>query len=93
MAPTLRGVIHQICAFVSVTNLALSCFVFARRLALEPRGRGWAAYVVVSGNLVLVFISIFDALSAQSSRVAGTFERLMAGAASLLSQRGDWPIA
>lgn len=84
-APTLHGDIHQICAFVSVTALSLSCFVLARRLALEPRWRGWAAYVVISGILILVFISIFGALSAQASSIAGLFERLMAGAAALLS--------
>jgi uncharacterized protein DUF998 len=84
-APTLHGDIHQICAFVSVTALALSCFVLARRLALEPRWRGWAAYSVASGILILVFISIFGALSAQASSIAGLFERLMAGTAALLS--------
>jgi hypothetical protein len=84
-APTLHGDIHQICAFVSVTALALSCFVLARRFAVEPRWRGWAAYSVASGILVLVFISIFGALSAQASSIAGLFERLMAGTAALLS--------
>jgi hypothetical protein len=84
-APTLHGDIHQICAFVSVTALALSCFVLARRFAVEPRRRGWAAYAVISGILILVFISIFGALSAQASSIAGLFERLMAGSAALLS--------
>jgi hypothetical protein len=84
-APTFHGDIHQICAFVSVTALALSCFVLARRFALEPRWRGWAAYTVASGILILVFISIFGALTAQASSIAGLFERLMAGTAALLS--------
>jgi hypothetical protein len=84
-AATLHGDLHQICAFVSVTALALSCFVLARRLAREPRWRGWAAYAVISGILILVFVSIFGALSAQASSIAGVFERLMAGTASLLS--------
>jgi Protein of unknown function (DUF998) len=84
-ASTLHGDIHQICAFVSVTALALSCFVVARRFALEPNWRGWAAYSAVSGILILVFVSIFGALSAQASGIAGIFERLMAGTASLLS--------
>jgi Protein of unknown function (DUF998) len=84
-APTLHGDIHQLCAFVSVTALALSCFVLARRFALEPRWRGWAVYAVASGILILIFISIFGALSAQASSIAGLFERLMAGTAALLS--------
>jgi Protein of unknown function (DUF998) len=84
-APTLHGDLHQLCAFVSVTALALSCFVLARRFVGEPRWRGWAAYAVISGILILVFISIFGALSAQASSIAGLFERLMAGTAALLS--------
>ncbi len=70
---------------MSVTALALSCFVLARRFALEPRWRGWATYSVASGILILVFISIFGALTAQASSIAGLFERLMAGTAALLS--------
>jgi hypothetical protein len=84
-APTLHGDIHQICAFVSVTALALSCFALARRLAAEPRWRGWAAYSAVSGILILIFVSIFGALTARASSIAGIFERLMAGTAALLS--------
>jgi hypothetical protein len=84
-APTLHGDIHQICAFVSVTALALSCFVLAHRFAREPRWRGWTAYTVASGILILVFVSIFGALTARASSIAGLFERLMAGTAALLS--------
>jgi Protein of unknown function (DUF998) len=84
-APTLHGDSHQLCAFVSVTALALSCFVLARRLARAPRWRGWAAYAVASGIRMLVFISLFGALSAQARRSAGLFARLMAGTAALLS--------
>jgi hypothetical protein len=83
--PTMQGNIHQMCAFVSVTALALSCFVLARRLAVEPRWRGWATYAVISGVMILVLISIFGALSAQASSSAGLFERLMASVAALLS--------
>jgi hypothetical protein len=85
VAPTLHGDIHQICAFVSVTPLALSCFVLARRFAVEPCWRGWAAYAVISGILILTFVSTFGALSAHGSAVGGIFERLMAGTAALLS--------
>lgn len=84
-APTLHGDIHQFCAFVSVTALALSCFVLARRFTVEPRWRGWAAYAFISGILILNFVSIFGALSAHASANAGIFERLMAGTAALLS--------
>jgi hypothetical protein len=84
-ASTLHGDIHQICAFVWVTALALSCLVLARRLAIEPSWRGWAVYALISGLLILVVVSIFGALSGQGSGIAGIFERLMAGVAALFS--------
>lgn len=48
-APTLSGDIHQLCAFVSVTALALSCFVLARRFAIEPEWRSWTLFAVIAG--------------------------------------------
>jgi hypothetical protein len=93
--PTLHGDIHQICAFVSVTPLALGCFVLARRFAAEPRGRRWAAYAATSGTLILVFVSMFGALSTHGSAIAGVFERLMASMGALFSilavVRWVWP--
>lgn len=82
-APTLHGEIHAIVAFVTITAIALSCFVLARRFAVEPRWRGWAAYSVVTGLLTIVFIAIFGSLTGHSE-IAGLFERLSTGVNSLL---------
>lgn len=81
--PTLHGEIHLIFAFVTITAIALGCFVLARRFAVEPRWRTWAVYAVVTGLLTIVFIAIFGALSRHSD-IAGLFERLSTGVDSLL---------
>lgn len=81
--PTLHGEIHLIFAFVTITAIALSCFVLARRFAVEPRWRGWALYSVVTGLLTITFIATFGALTGHSD-IAGLFERLSTGVDSLL---------
>lgn len=80
---TLHGEIHVIFAFVTITALALSCFVLARRFVVEPRWRGWTAYSIVTGLLTIIFIAIFGALIGHSE-IAGLFERLSTGVESLL---------
>ncbi len=81
--PTLHGEIHAIFAFVTITVIALSCFVLARRFAVEPRWRGWAVYSVFTGLLTIIFIAIFGSLTGHSD-IAGLFERLSTGVNSLL---------
>lgn len=80
--PTLHGGIHLVFAFVSITALAFSCFVLARRFAVEPHWRGWATYSVITGLLTIVFIAIFGAEGAHAG-LAGLFERLATGVHSL----------
>jgi hypothetical membrane protein len=75
---TLPGEIHSLFAFVTITALAGSCLVLARRLAREPHWRGWAAAAVATGVLTLVFIAVFGALGAHGG-MAGLFERLSGG--------------
>jgi hypothetical membrane protein len=77
-AATLPGEIHSLFAFVTITALAGSCLVLARRLAREPHWRGWAAAAVATGVLTLVFIAVFGALGAHGG-MAGLFERLSGG--------------
>ncbi len=81
--PTLHGEIHSIFAIVTITAMALSCFVLARRFAVEPRWRGWAAYSVITGLLTIIFIAIFGSLIGHSE-IAGLFERLSTGVNSIL---------
>jgi len=82
--PTLHGIIHNLAAGPSITALALTCFVFARRFAVEPRWRGWATYSVITGLLTIVFIAAFGMVGAHGG-LAGLYERLATGAHSLWS--------
>jgi hypothetical protein len=73
---TLHGTIHSVAAWFAITAIALNFFFLAPRLAREPRWRGWAIWTVISGILVIVFVTIFGILTLQHSEIAGLFERL-----------------
>lgn len=76
ITPSLSGSIHIIFSFVSFIGLAVGSFVLARRLAREPRWRGWSTYSILNGLLAFVFIALYGTLAAQHSGIAGLFERL-----------------
>jgi hypothetical protein len=82
VAPTLHGIVHDLAAIPSITALALTCFVFARRFAGEPRWRGWATYSAITGLLTIVFITAFGAAGAHGG-LAGLDERVATGVHSL----------
>jgi hypothetical protein len=83
-APTLHGTIHIFVAYTLFFALAAGCFVLARRVAVEPPWRGWAAYSVISGVLILVFFAAF--LNTFGTGLpAGLFERVSAWAHALWS--------
>lgn len=77
-APTLPGTLHTIFAVVSITALAAGCFVLARRFAREPSWRGWGAYSVITGLLIIVLISMFGSQVGHGG-MAGLLERLATG--------------
>jgi hypothetical protein len=83
-APTVGGTIHTLFAVVSITSLAVGCFILARRFAGEPRWRGWALYSVITGLLTIVFIALFG-MSGAHGGIAGVYERLAAGVHSVWS--------
>jgi len=70
---------------VTITAIALSCFVLARRFALEPRWRGWVVYTIVTGLLTIALIAAFGATNNQAGAPAGLLERLATGINTLLS--------
>jgi hypothetical protein len=84
VAPSMHAIIHTSFAVVSITAIALSCFVLAWRFAHEPRWRAWALFAVVVGLLTMVFIAIFGSLNAQPGSLAGLFERLATAGSMLL---------
>jgi Protein of unknown function (DUF998) len=81
VAPTLHGQVHNVGAMVTITALAMSCFVLARRLAAEPAWRAWAGYAAATGVATIVFIAAFGATGGHG----GLFERLAGGVNTLLA--------
>jgi len=79
---TLHGTIHNIFSYVSITAAWISCFVLARRFAVERRWPGWTVYSVITGLLTIVFIAAFGAEGAHGG-LAGLFERLATAAPAL----------
>ncbi|MGZ6391537.1 MAG: DUF998 domain-containing protein [Ktedonobacterales bacterium] len=84
-APTTHGIVHNLAAFVTITAIAVSCFVLARRFAVEPRWRGWALYAVATGLLTMGLIAAFGAMNGHAGAPAGLFERLATGINTILS--------
>lgn len=81
---TLHGTLHGIFAWALILALAMGCFAFATlvRAAQVSRWRGWFAYSLVTGILILIFWGAFlDGASGQLAGLAplaGLAERLSA---------------
>ncbi len=73
---TLHGALHWVLGgFVVFGSLPAACFVFARRWASDPQRKGWAAYSVLTGLLVIGFFVAFAAASMHGG-LAGLYERI-----------------
>ena len=81
---TVHGQVHNVGAMVTITALAMSCFVLARRLAAEPAWRAWAGYAAATGVATIVFIAAFGATGGHGG-LSGLFERLAGGVNTLLA--------
>ena len=74
---TRAGKIHMLLSLVVFIALSSACFVLARRFAGDPEWRGWAAYSIASGVLVLVFFVATDLVaSLVPNGPAGLVQRL-----------------
>jgi len=79
---TLHGLIHGLAGLAVFVSLPLACFALARRFAGDPRWRGWVAYSIVTGLLVLAsFVvanvtSVLDATGAVPNAPTGLLQRL-----------------
>lgn len=78
---TMHGTLHTIFAFTLIIALAESCFVLAAYFGRILRWRGWAAYSIITGVLMLIFWGAFVRYPTES--VAGLVERLSAGSHDL----------
>lgn len=78
---TVHGTIHTILAYVLILALAESCFILALHFRRALRWRGWAAYSIASGVLMLVFWGAF--VNDVFGYPPGLAERLSAGSHDL----------
>ena len=93
--PSLHGTIHNIASLIVFIAIPAACFLMGWRFARDPASRGWAAYSIASGALVLVFVGwFFSSVMAASHGViqpAGLLERIFSiigcGWLSLLALR------
>ncbi|HUQ41286.1 MAG TPA: DUF998 domain-containing protein [Candidatus Limnocylindrales bacterium] len=60
---TTHGAIHGVAALAAFTSNALACFVTAFVVRGDPRWRGWFAYSIVSGTLVLAVAGASSAIA------------------------------
>lgn len=59
--PSLHGTIHNSASLIVFVAIPAACFLMGWRFACDPAARGWAAYSVASGVLILVFVVWFFA--------------------------------
>jgi hypothetical membrane protein len=76
--PTLHGNIHFFLGGLAFfSGLPASCFVLARRFAGDPQWKGWAAFSVVAGVLMLAFFVAYAGVAASvQGGPAGLLERI-----------------
>ncbi len=73
---TLHGALHWVLGGLVVFScFPAACFVFARRWVSLPDEKGWAAYSIASGVLMIAFFIAF-AIASMQGGPAGLFERL-----------------
>jgi|SRR5690349_2085343 len=83
-----RDPVHTVFLVVIVNAMCFGLFVIARRFWKRPLWRGWAAFSVACGLLLLVFMSFFGlGLNPHSALAgyAGLFERLATNADTIWS--------
>lgn len=79
---TPHGTIHGLAGLLSFGSLAAACFVLARRFAGDPEWRGWTAYSITTGAMVVVFFiasttaSVLDTNGTLPNAPTGVFQRI-----------------
>jgi hypothetical protein len=56
--PTAHGAIHAVAGLFTFVSLGIACFALARRFAGNPRWRGWAAYSILTGVVVVLSLVV-----------------------------------
>ncbi|HEV2457500.1 MAG TPA: DUF998 domain-containing protein [Ktedonobacterales bacterium] len=72
--PTPHGAVHALAGLFAFVSLAVACFALARRFAGDTRWRGWAAYSIVTGVVVVLSLVVSNVPSL--SDFAGLIQRI-----------------
>lgn len=78
-----RNPMHVVASIVMFTFMTSSCFLFALRFKGDQRWKGWTAYSIITGLLMIVFLVLFVYAKAHQG-YAGLFERFA------MITRGAW---
>jgi hypothetical membrane protein len=73
-SPTPHGMVHALAGLFAFVSLGVACFVLARRFAGDARWRGWAAYSVLTG--VVVVASLVVSNSPLAGDLIGFIQRI-----------------
>lgn len=79
---SVHSLIHGFAGLIVFASLAVACFVMARRFAGDPRWRGWAAFSITTGVvLVLSFVasnvtSVLDERGVWPNAPTGLIQRI-----------------
>jgi hypothetical membrane protein len=73
-SPTPHGAVHALAGLFAFVSLGVACFALARRFAGDARWRGWAAYSILTG--VVVVLSLVFSNVPSLSDFAGLIQRI-----------------
>ena len=73
-SPTAHGAVHAVAGLFAFVSLGVACFALARRFAGDARWRGWAAYSLLTG-IVVVFSLVVSNVPSMSD-FTGLIQRI-----------------
>ncbi|HEV2655478.1 MAG TPA: DUF998 domain-containing protein [Ktedonobacteraceae bacterium] len=79
---TLHGTLHGIAGIIVFFSVGIASLIMARRFAGDPRWKGWAAYSILTGIVVIVFFiastvaSVLDATGTLPNSPTGLLQRI-----------------
>lgn len=75
-SPTPHGAVHALAGLFAFVSLAVACFALARRFAGDARWRGWAAYSIATGVVVVLSLVVSNVPSITSDGLTGLIQRI-----------------
>lgn len=75
-SPTSHGMVHALAGLFVFVSLSVACFALARRFAGDARWRGWAAYSILTGVVVVGSLVFSNAPWLAALELAGFIQRI-----------------